>query len=147
MLKQVLEHRESTIRQYDLRQRAIALGWDERSIDVIDDDLGESGTSAEWREGFQRLAEDVAHGLGAAVRLMAADAGPGRPSEASDLRDAHPFLEGSVEGGAIGVVAEGAEGGRGGRRHAPPYPSTWTPLDGVNASRWTAGVQASRGGP
>jgi DNA invertase Pin-like site-specific DNA recombinase len=66
-LKQVHEHRESTARQYALRQRAVALGWDERHVDVIDDDLGQSGASADGREGFQRLAEDVARGRVGAV--------------------------------------------------------------------------------
>ena len=37
--KQVLEHGESTKRQYDLKARAIALGWPSGSIDVIDEDL------------------------------------------------------------------------------------------------------------
>jgi hypothetical protein len=46
---------------------------------------------------------------GIAVSLMLADAGPGRPREASDLRDAHPLLEGSIEGGAVGVVADDGE--------------------------------------
>jgi DNA invertase Pin-like site-specific DNA recombinase len=66
-LKQVHEHRESTARQYALRQRAVDLGWAEQHVDVIDDDLGQSGTSVDWREGFQRLAEDVAHGRVGAI--------------------------------------------------------------------------------
>lgn len=61
-LKQVHHHQESTSRQYALRQRAVDLGWDESRVDVIDDDLGQSGVGTEWREGFQRLAEAVAHG-------------------------------------------------------------------------------------
>ena len=69
-LKQVHDHRESTIRQYALGQRAITLGWDERSVNVIDDDLGESGTSSDGRAGFLRLAEDVARGrIGAIFAL------------------------------------------------------------------------------
>ena len=59
---QVREHRESTLRQYDLRERARALGWAPDAIDVIDEDLGHSGTTVEGRTGFQRLAHDVAHG-------------------------------------------------------------------------------------
>jgi len=66
-LRQVHEHRESTARQYALRQRAVDLGWDEARVDVIDDDLGQSGTGTDWREGFQRLAEDVAHGRVGAI--------------------------------------------------------------------------------
>ena len=59
--KQVREHRESTARQYALRERAVVLGWAAESVAVIDEDLGQSGASAQWRLGFQGLAEDVAH--------------------------------------------------------------------------------------
>lgn len=61
-LKQLHEHKESTARQYGLKKRALELGWPDQKVTVIADDLGQSGASAEWREGFQRLAEDVAHG-------------------------------------------------------------------------------------
>ena len=66
-LKQVYEHRESTERQYALRQRAVDLGWPADKVEVIDEDLGQSGSSAEGREGFQRLAEDVAQGRVGAI--------------------------------------------------------------------------------
>jgi len=66
-LKQVHEHRESTARQYALRERAIELGWPAERVDVIDEDLGQSGSSAEQRTGFQRLAEDVTHGRVGAI--------------------------------------------------------------------------------
>ena len=61
-LHQVLENTESTARQYALRERAIALGWEASRIVVIDSDLGQSGASAVDREGFQRLVAEV--GLG-----------------------------------------------------------------------------------
>src|SRR5262252_1054035 len=61
-LRQVFENSESTKRQYDLRQRAIALGWPEDRIIVIDNDLGQSGVSAADREGFQRLVTEVSLG-------------------------------------------------------------------------------------
>jgi len=67
-LRQVMENTESTKRQYDLRQRAIALGWSQDRIVVIDSDLGQSGASAADREGFQRLVSDV--GLGRAGIVM-----------------------------------------------------------------------------
>jgi len=35
-LRQVLENTESTLRQYDLRQQAVALGWPIERIIVID---------------------------------------------------------------------------------------------------------------
>lgn len=35
-LRQVVEHGESTARQYALRQRAAALGWQQEQIIVVD---------------------------------------------------------------------------------------------------------------
>ena len=67
-MRQVMENVESTKRQYGLRTRAIALGWSEEHIVVIDNDQGESGASAAWREGFQRLVSDV--GMGKAGIVM-----------------------------------------------------------------------------
>jgi DNA invertase Pin-like site-specific DNA recombinase len=61
-LQQVLEHTESTARQYALRERALALGWPAEHIRVIDQDLGHSGASTVDRLGFQQLVADV--GLG-----------------------------------------------------------------------------------
>ncbi len=61
-LRQVLENTESTKRQYALRQRAIALGWHADRIVVIDSDLGQSGSSATDRKGFQRLVGEVGMG-------------------------------------------------------------------------------------
>jgi hypothetical protein len=66
--RQVLEHRESTERQYGLRQRALALGWQDEQIVVIDSDLGQSGASATERAGFQRLVSEV--GLGHAGLVL-----------------------------------------------------------------------------
>src|SRR6202521_3074301 len=61
-LRQVFENTESTKRQYGLRQRAIALGWSEERIIVIDSELGQSGASSADREGFQRLVSEVGVG-------------------------------------------------------------------------------------
>jgi DNA invertase Pin-like site-specific DNA recombinase len=60
--RQVLEHQESTQRQYGLRQQALQLGWSEEQIVVIDTDLGQSGASAADRAGFQRLVTEVSLG-------------------------------------------------------------------------------------
>jgi len=57
--QQVLEHRESTARQYALADRAVALGWPSAGVEVIDEDQGRSGSSAEGRSGFQRLLAEV----------------------------------------------------------------------------------------
>ncbi len=61
-IQQVFNNTESTRRQYDLRRRAVALGWTEDSVVVIDNDLGKSGASSADREGFQRLVADVGMG-------------------------------------------------------------------------------------
>ncbi|MGC8633367.1 MAG: recombinase family protein [Candidatus Limnocylindrales bacterium] len=60
-LRQVLEHTESTKRQYALRERAVALGWPPDRVVVIDSDLGRSGADSD-REGFACLVAAV--GLG-----------------------------------------------------------------------------------
>ena len=61
-LKQVLHNTESAIRQYDLRGKAISLGWAADQITVIDIDQGHSGASAAGREGFQQLVAEVSLG-------------------------------------------------------------------------------------
>jgi len=66
-LRQVLENQESTRRQYDLRQRALDLGWTPESVLVLDEDLGQSGRSTEHRAGFRRLAAEVASGQVGAI--------------------------------------------------------------------------------
>ncbi len=58
--QQVLDHKESTVRQYALADRAVALGWARDRVTTIDDDLGKSGQSIEGRPGFQRLLAEVA---------------------------------------------------------------------------------------
>jgi len=57
--RQVLENRESTQLQYRLGDRAVALGWAEARVLVIDEDLGQSGKSVAGRPGFQRLLAEV----------------------------------------------------------------------------------------
>src|SRR5215471_21045781 len=61
-LQQVFENTESTSRQYALRERALALGWSQERIMVIDQDLGHSGASTADRLGGSRLVAEV--GLG-----------------------------------------------------------------------------------
>ena len=68
-LLQVRVHTESLARQYDLRQRATALGWAAHQVVVIDEDLGRSGASAAGRAGFSELVADV--GLGKAGIILA----------------------------------------------------------------------------
>src|SRR5947209_9250048 len=59
---QVVENRESTERQYHLRERAIELGWPPSQVEVIDEDQGRSGSTAVHRTGFERLATEVSLG-------------------------------------------------------------------------------------
>jgi DNA invertase Pin-like site-specific DNA recombinase len=58
-MQQVLDHQESARLQDSLVSRAVAWGWSEARVLVIDEDLGQSGTSAEGRHGFQRLGAEV----------------------------------------------------------------------------------------
>ena len=67
-VRQVFENTESTKRQYALRERAVALGWPQESVVVIDSDLGQSGVSSDERQGFQKLVAEV--GLGRAGIVM-----------------------------------------------------------------------------
>jgi DNA invertase Pin-like site-specific DNA recombinase len=67
-MKQVIENKESTQRQYALKNRVLALGWTLDQINVIDDDQGLSGTSTQDRKGFQRLVAEV--GLGQVGLVM-----------------------------------------------------------------------------
>ena len=58
--RQVLENKESTQRQYAMRDRALAMGWPLERIHVIDCDLGKSGSQSANRDGFQELVSEVA---------------------------------------------------------------------------------------
>ena len=57
--QQVLEHRESAELQYDLARQAVALGWPQERVLVIDENQGQSAQSAEARQGFQQLLAEV----------------------------------------------------------------------------------------
>jgi DNA invertase Pin-like site-specific DNA recombinase len=60
-LEQVANNLESQRRQYALVERAVELGWQRADVEVIDDDLGVSGSGVA-RSGFDRLVAEV--GLG-----------------------------------------------------------------------------------
>jgi len=64
---QVLQHHSSTERQIGLADLAAKLGWSDALIDVVTDDLGQSGRYTEGREGFQRLATEMTLGRVGAV--------------------------------------------------------------------------------
>jgi DNA invertase Pin-like site-specific DNA recombinase len=69
---QVIEHRESTERQYHLRDRALELGWPASRVEVIDEDQGRSGKTAVHRSGFQRLVTEVGLGRVGIVLMLEA---------------------------------------------------------------------------
>ena len=58
-MQQIEENQESTRLQYNLVNRAKELGWRKERVEVIDEDLGKSGSSAEGRIGFQRMVGEV----------------------------------------------------------------------------------------
>jgi len=81
---QVLNNHESRRRQYGLVERARALGWS--AIDVIDDDLGRSGSGIA-RPGFEKLLAAICAGrVGAVVSIEASRL-------ARNGRDWHTLLE------------------------------------------------------
>lgn len=69
---QVRHHRESTERQYALKNKALALGWKEGHIRVLDGDLGRSGTSMIDRADFKTIVTDVSLGKAGAVIALEA---------------------------------------------------------------------------
>ncbi len=67
---QVVHHRESTERQYNLCHRAQALGWSPEAIVVIDEDQGQTAVAAAHRHGFQRLVGAIAAGQVGLVLML-----------------------------------------------------------------------------
>jgi DNA invertase Pin-like site-specific DNA recombinase len=95
---QVLHNRESQRRQYALVERARQLGWEH--VDVIDDDLGRSG-SGTARPGFERLLAMLCDGeVGAVLSIEASRL-------ARNGRDWHTLLEFCSVVGALLIDAEG----------------------------------------
>jgi DNA invertase Pin-like site-specific DNA recombinase len=84
---QVRQHQESTELQYRLVDRATLFGWPRERIEVIDDDLGKSGTTSNGRWGFQRLIAEI--GMGKAGLVLSLDAS----RLARNNRDWHQLLE------------------------------------------------------
>ncbi len=59
---QVRDNTVSTLRQYDLAEKAMELGWAREDVRVIDADLGVSGKFGADREGFRDLVAQVCLG-------------------------------------------------------------------------------------
>src|ERR1700704_1455111 len=81
---QVLNNHESRRRQYGLADRARALGWS--TVEVIDDDLGRSGSGIA-RPGFEKLLAAICEGRVGAVMSIEAS------RLARNGRDWHTLLE------------------------------------------------------
>jgi DNA invertase Pin-like site-specific DNA recombinase len=69
---QVRHHRESTERQYALKEKAMNLGWTENFVRVLDGDLGRSGASMVNRTDFKTIVTDVSLGKVGAVFALEA---------------------------------------------------------------------------
>jgi DNA invertase Pin-like site-specific DNA recombinase len=69
---QVLKNTGSKIRQYDLAQRAVELGWPSERVVVIDEDQGTSGTAFAERDGFEQVVAEVGLGRTGAVFCLEA---------------------------------------------------------------------------
>src|SRR5260370_4967626 len=59
---QIVHHQESLKLQYALQERPRQCGWDLSNIDVIDTDLGLTGSTAAGRPGFQELVTRITLG-------------------------------------------------------------------------------------
>jgi hypothetical protein len=67
---------EGTQRQYALREKALALGWSESQIRVLDRDLGLSGDQSQTREDFETLLAELSVGeVGGVLALRASRLG------------------------------------------------------------------------
>ena len=81
---QLANNHESRRRQYDLAERARALGW--ADVTIIDDDLGRSGSGVS-RPGFERLLAAICEGRVGAVFAIEAS------RLARNGRDWHTLIE------------------------------------------------------
>ena len=98
-MAQVVHHQESTMMQYDLKQRAVTLGWAPEAIEGIDEAQARRGTTTDGRSGFARLAGAVA------------------PGEAGGVRDRR-VADGALGGGLAAPAGAGRRRRRGGGRRA-----------------------------
>src|ERR1700694_4059202 len=95
---QLLNNQESRRRQYGLADRVRALGW--MSVEVIDDDLGRSGSGIA-RPGFEKLLAAICEGrVGVVVSIEASRL-------ARNGRDWHTLLEFC---GLVGTVIADEDG-------------------------------------
>jgi len=100
---QVRHHRESTERQYALKEKACSLGWAAESVQILDGDLGLSGAAATLREDFKTLVADVSMRKVGAVFALAAS----RRSRSNT--DWHRLLELCALTGTLMIDEEGCD--------------------------------------
>ncbi len=96
---QVIEHTESQRRQYSLADTARSFGF--ATVDIIDDDLGRSGSGLVERPGFQRLVAAVCGGTVGAVFCIEAS------RLARNGRDWHHLIDLCALVGTLVVDADG----------------------------------------
>lgn len=96
---QLIQNRESKLRQYCLADYARELGFAE--VETIDDDLGRSGSGLIERPGFQRLVTEVCEGRVGAVFCLEAS------RLARNGRDWHHLIELCGLVGAVLIDPEG----------------------------------------
>jgi DNA invertase Pin-like site-specific DNA recombinase len=69
---QVRANRESSARQYALVERAAALGWSAKSVEVVDEDQARTAAAAAHRDGFKNLMAEIGAGqVGVVLALEA----------------------------------------------------------------------------
>src|SRR5215470_3460020 len=96
---QVVQNRESQLRQYNLAAYARELGFVD--VETIDEDLGRSGSGLTERPGFQRLVTEVCEGCIGAVFCLEAS------RLARNGRDWHHLIELCGLVGAVLIDSEG----------------------------------------
>ena len=96
---QLTHNRESRSRKYELKQNARELGF--QAVDVIDEDLGRSGSGLREHPGFQRLVAAVCSGKVGAVLCLEAS------RLARNGRDWHHLIELCGLAGAVVVDPDG----------------------------------------
>jgi DNA invertase Pin-like site-specific DNA recombinase len=99
-MAQVMGNLESQRRQYDLAGAAEKIGF--RSVSVIDDDLGRSGSGSMERPGFERLVALVCSGDVGAVYCIEAS------RLARNGRDWHHLIELCALAGTLVIDPDGA---------------------------------------
>ena len=100
-LAQVRNHPESGRQQYAFQERAVRLGWRPEQVEVVDEDQGLSGASADKRSGFQHLVSEVALGRAGAILGLEVS------RLARSCSDGYRLLEVAAVAGTLIVDAEG----------------------------------------